>query len=209
MRCALYVRCSTSEQDTENQLAQLRQWAESQGWEVVRVYEDYATGKNSAREQLQAMFVDAEHKRFDCLCFWALDRLTREGPLKTLLHLERLSNAGIKVKSFTEPWLDTTTAMGELLAPIVAWVGKQERIRISERTKAGLQTARRKGKVLGRPKLVVDRQRIAELHNSGLSVRQIAAGMGCSSGFVHKTLRHFRSICEAVITTCAAAEAVS
>ena len=59
-----------------------------------------------------------------------------EGPLKTLLYLEQLASSGVKFKSFTEPMLDTTTPVGELLIPILAWVAKQERQRISDRTRA-------------------------------------------------------------------------
>ena len=85
------------------------------------------------------MLDDAARRRIDLVVFWALDRLTREGPHRTLLYLERLSSSGVKFRSFTEPMIDTTTAVGELLIPILAWVAKQERQRISDRTKADAQ----------------------------------------------------------------------
>jgi len=116
---------------------------------VVRTYDDCATGKNGDRPAFKLMLDDAVKRRFDLVVFWALDRLTREGPLKTLLYLEQLAASGVKFKSFTEPMLDTTTPMGELLIPILSWVAKQERQRISDRTKAGLETAKRKGRKLG------------------------------------------------------------
>jgi len=67
-------------------------------------------------------------------------------------------------------------------------IAKQERIRLSERTKAGLATARRKGKVLGRRRAVVDVARVASLRSQGLTLRAIAAEMGYSRSLVHKTV---------------------
>jgi DNA invertase Pin-like site-specific DNA recombinase len=96
MRIALYARVSkkTGTQDTENQLAQLREFARVQGWSVVHEYVDRATGKHSDREQFQKMFKDASQRKFDLVLFWSLDRFSREGVLETLNHLQRLSAAG-------------------------------------------------------------------------------------------------------------------
>jgi DNA invertase Pin-like site-specific DNA recombinase len=57
---------------------------------------------------------------------------------------------------------------------LMATLAKQERLRISERTKAGLQRARRAGKMLGRPRVELDVDKILRLRNRGLSLRQIA-----------------------------------
>jgi DNA invertase Pin-like site-specific DNA recombinase len=60
MRAALYARVSTRDkgQDTENQLAQLREFAKTQGWTSVHEYMDRVTGKHSDREQFQTLFQD-------------------------------------------------------------------------------------------------------------------------------------------------------
>jgi len=180
MRVALYVRVSREEQASVNQLSQLQGFAAGLG-QVVSTYDDCATGKNGDRPEFRRMLDDAGRRRFDLVVFWALDRLTREGPLKTLLYLEQLASSGVKFKSFTEPMLDTTTPVGELLIPILSWVAKQERQRISDRTKAGLETAKRKGKKLGRPVGTrLDVGRIASLRSQGLSIRAIAAQLGKS-----------------------------
>jgi DNA invertase Pin-like site-specific DNA recombinase len=82
------------------------------------------------------------------LLFWSLDKLSREGALKTLQHLNRLTEYGVSYRSFCEPYLDSTGMFKDAVISILATVAQQERLRIVERTKAGLETARRKGKVL-------------------------------------------------------------
>ena len=198
MKVAIYLRVSREEQDSVNQLNQLQGFAAGLG-QVVKTYDDCATGKNGDRPEFRRMLDDAAKRRFDLVVFWALDRLTREGPLKTLLYLEQLASSGVKFKSFTEPMLDTTTPVGELLIPIFSWVAKQERQRISDRTKAGLETAKRKGKKLGRPVGTrLDVGRIASLRSQGLPIRAIAAQLGKSIGAVHKIVSRLQSTSPAV-----------
>jgi DNA invertase Pin-like site-specific DNA recombinase len=82
---------------------------------------------------------------------WALDRLSREGMVPTILHLQRLAAAGVAFHSYTEPPLSTDNEMvRDIVLAIMASLGKMERQKISERTRAGLERARSKGKPLGR-----------------------------------------------------------
>lgn len=190
-RVALYARVSTKDkgQDTENQLLQLRQFAETMGWHVVNEYTDRATGKRSDREQFQEMFVAASKREFDVLLFWSLDRLSREGVVETLNHLQRLTSYGVNYRSFTEQYLDSTGIFKEAVIGILAAVAKQERVRLSERTIAGLQRARANGRVGGRPKTEDDPQLVKqfeELTQQGMSVRKIASAMNISTTTVQK-----------------------
>jgi len=89
-----------------------------------------------------------------------LDRFSREGISNTLHYLEELTKNGVALKSLQESWLDTSDqGMGKLLIAIMSWVAQQERQRISERTKAGLERAKANGKKLGRQKGSKDRGR--------------------------------------------------
>ena len=189
-RVALYARVSTKDkrQDNENQLAQLRQFAATQGWTVAHEYIDRATGKHSDREQFKSLFVDASHRKFDILLFWALDRFSREGVRETLNHLERLSGYGVNWRSFTEAYLDSCGIFRDAVLSILATIAKQERVRLSERTIAGLQKARKAGRVGGRPKVVCDRARISRLHSEGVSLANIAAKVGISKSSVHRII---------------------
>src|SRR5258708_14457648 len=165
MKVGIYARVSTKDkgQDTENQLVQLREFAAKQGWQIVCEYIDHETGSKSDRAQFQAMFADASRRKFDLLLFWSLDRLSREGVLETLQHLNRLTSCGVGYRSFTEQYLDSCGMFKDAIIGILATLAKQERIRISERTVAGLQVARAKGKRLVRPVVVVDAARVKTL----------------------------------------------
>lgn len=188
MRCALYARVSTRDkgQDTDNQLRQLREFADRQGWTVVREFVDRETGSTSDRGEFQAMFHDASQRKFDVLLFWSLDRLSREGVLETLQHLNRLTSYGVGYRSFTEQYFDSCGIFKDAVISILATVAKQERIRLSERTKAGLAVARSKGRFPGRPRLKVQSVEIAQLRASGLSLRAIGRRLQISEGSVRR-----------------------
>src|SRR5260370_36133606 len=189
-RAALYARVSTKDkrQDKENQLAQLRQFCETQKWTVVHEYVDKATGKHSDREQFQRRFQDASQRRFDVVLFWSLDRFSREGVRETLNHLERLDNYGVGYRSFTEQYLDSCGLFKDAVLAILAVIAKQERVRLSERTIAGLQRARKAGRIGGRPKVVCDRLKVQRLHQAGKSLGEIAMAVGVSKSSVHRLL---------------------
>jgi DNA invertase Pin-like site-specific DNA recombinase len=188
MTIAIYARVSTKDkgQDTENQLAQLREFAAKQGWTVFREYVDRESGAKSDRLEFRQMFEDAGRRRFDMLLFWSLDRLSREGVLETLQHLNRLTTCGVGYKSFTEQYFDSCGIFKDAVISILATIAKQERVRLSERTKAGLAIARAKGRQIGRPRLNVQLAEVARLKASGLSLRAIGRELGVSEGSVRR-----------------------
>jgi DNA invertase Pin-like site-specific DNA recombinase len=193
MRVALYTRVSTRDkgQDTENQALQLRKFAETQGWTIAAEYVDRITGKRSDRDQFQKMFTAASQRQFDILLFWSLDRFSREGTLQTLKHLERLTAYGVDYRSFTEQYLDSTGIFKDAVISILATVAKQERIRLSERTIAGLERAKAQGRVGGRPATQDDPKAvklIQRLREQGQSIRQIAAALTMSTNTIMKVL---------------------
>ena len=72
--------------------------------------------------------------------------LQREGVLETLTHLNRLTGAGVGYRSFTEPYFDSCGIFKDAVISILATIARQERIRLSERVRAGLARARGRGK---------------------------------------------------------------
>ena len=148
MKCALYLRVSTDDkgQDPLNQELQLRDFATRQGWDVVAIYSDEASAKNGERTGFKAMWKDAAAHRFDVLLFWSLDRLTREGTLVTLQYLRRLKDNGIAFKSYAELYIDSLGVFGDAIIGLLAAMAQQERVRISDRTRAGIQRAKAQGR---------------------------------------------------------------
>ena len=189
-RVAIYARVSTKDkgQEVENQLRQLRAFAAQQDWKVYREYVDHETGSKSDRDQFQSFFHDASQGKFDVLLFWALDRLSREGVLETLQHLNRLTSYGVGYRSFTEQYFDSCGIFRDAVIAIIATVAKQERVRISQRVRAGLETARAKGKRLGRPRVIVDSVTIGRLRDQGLSWAKIAKHLGVGEGTVYRVV---------------------
>lgn len=188
MKTAIYSRVSTDKQDSVNQLTQLRDLISKLGWVLVEEFVDTCTGGTSDREAFQRMFAAAERGEFQKVVFWSLDRLTREGTLETLQHLKRLEKAGVGYKSLQETELDTDNPYKDVFISLRATQAKLEKQRISERTKAGLATARAKGVILGNRPVEVDMPRLRALHEQGLSSRKISQIMGIGSTTVLRRL---------------------
>jgi len=152
MKVCLYCRVSTGDQDPGNQSAVLTGWAGQRGYEVVTVYEEQESAwKAGHQRELARLLDDSRKRKFDAVLVWALDRLSREGPLAILTLVNRLKIYGVKVLSYQESWTEAPGELGELLYAIAGWVARMESQRRSERTKAGLARVVAQGKKLGRP----------------------------------------------------------
>lgn len=193
MRTAIYARVSTDNkerdkttgqtehrQKTGNQVDDLKTYCERQGWPVVAVYEDRVTGSTSDRPEFKRMLQDAAKRKYDLLLFWSLDRLSREGVLATLQHLEALSGYGIRWKSYTEQYLDSIGPFKDAVLAILAVVAKQERVRLSERVKAGMDRARREGRSVGRARCKVNPSAFQKALAAGMSLSELAQTFGVS-----------------------------
>jgi putative DNA-invertase from lambdoid prophage Rac len=159
MKVVLYARVSTSDKDQnpETQLLPLREFAQAQGWVTFKEYVDYASATDLAhRTQWHQLLDDASKHRFDLLLVWRMDRAFRS-VLDAATTLERLRGWGVGLRSYSEPWLDTTSPFGEALYYITVAYAQLERGILRERVKAGMDRARRQGRKIGRPK-VTDRK---------------------------------------------------
>jgi DNA invertase Pin-like site-specific DNA recombinase len=194
MRVAIYARVSTTDkgQDTENQLRELRELVSNRsrdGWALVAEYVDHASAKTGNRPEFQRLFHDGGNRKFDMVLFWSLDRFTREGVLETLQYLQRLTASGVDWWSYREEYLRSIGPFRDAVLSILATIAKQERIRISDRTKAGLATAKAKGKRLGRPLKIFRRDRVMELVAAGHSQRAIARELGIGESTVRVAIK--------------------
>ena len=181
---ALYARVSTDKQAVDMQTSELKEFIKRRGWKLHKAYIDKGfSGKNTNRPAFNEMMSQARDRRFDVLLVWKLDRLGRS--LKDLINiLDELSSFGVDFISFKDRHMDTTTPTGKLVFNVVASVAEFERDLISERIKAGLENARRKGKVLGAKRKLSPAlfEKAQELKNQGLSNRQVAKKLNISEG---------------------------
>ena len=122
---ALYARVSTTEQEPENQLEELRRYASARDW-TVREYVDHGvSGTTDRRPALDALLADARRRRCDVVVCWRLDRLGRS--LKHLvLLLDELQALGLAFVSLAEG-IDCTTPAGKLQLHILAAIAEFER----------------------------------------------------------------------------------
>ena len=151
-------------------------------------YTDRRSGARADRTAFQKVFEDARLKKFDLVLFWALDRFSREGVTETLNYLKVLDGYGVAWKSFMESYLDSTGMFKEAVIAILAAVAKQEHARLSERVVAGLRRAKREGRQLGRPKVVIDREKLKAARSEGLSLLAIGSRFGISCQLVANLL---------------------
>jgi DNA invertase Pin-like site-specific DNA recombinase len=186
-RCAVYVRVSTDRQQVGNQVAEVRQLVAARGYDPV-IYEEIESAAK-ARPILDKMLADVRAGRVRAVAVWALDRLHRSmtGAINTVLELDRL---GAPVLSVREGWLDTSGPVRPLLVAIFGWVAEQERTRLIERTKAGLERARREGKRLGRPPAsAVLLHAARELIAAGVPVAEAARRKGVARSTLQRFVR--------------------
>ena len=191
MKIAIYARVSTNKQDNGNQIDQLREFAAKQkGWAIVSEFVDTVSGSGKKdRVQFEKMMLAASQRKFDLLLFWKLDRFSREGTRKTLGHLTRLDSWGVQWRSFSEPFFDSCGVMRDVVISIMSTLAEQERITISERTKAGIARARKLGRVPGPAPKPLNMADIKARQARGESLRTIATALGCSASLLFKRLR--------------------
>lgn len=150
MRVALYARVSTRDQDPQSQLLALREYAAGRGWDAEEFVDCAPAGQWARRGEWSRCMAQAARHRLDLLLVWRMDRAFRS-VLDAAITLERLRGWGVGLRSLGEPWLDTTSPFGEALYHITIAYAQLERGILSERTKAGMERARRQGKHIGRP----------------------------------------------------------
>jgi DNA invertase Pin-like site-specific DNA recombinase len=188
MRVAIYARVSTKDkgQDTENQLHQLRAFAEQHGT-IYHVFTDQESGGKADRTEFKQLLLEAYQHKFDLVVFWRLDRFSREGALATLRYLKELKDHSVNYKSFTEPYLDSLGPFGDVIVSMLATIAAQDLLKISENTKAALAKKKAAGVQLGAPaKSVEVIAQVRRLKASGASNQAIARALKMSPSTVAK-----------------------
>ncbi len=203
MKAAIYARVSTTDQNCELQLAELREYANRRGWDIAGEFVDTGwSGAKASRPEFDHLMTEAAKRSFDVVLCWKLDRFGRS-LLNCKSALQQLQAHGVRFIAASQN-IDTdesNSASGFLLHILMA-AAEFERERIRERAVTGLKRYRQQygaGKVgkeirsrsgknlpVGRPRRVFDRERVIELRSQGLSWREIARRTGVSVGSMRR-----------------------
>lgn len=174
-----YARTSTTDQNTDLQIDALNDA------DCIKVFQEKASGAQRDRPELKAALEYA--REGDTIVVWKLDRLARS--IKQLIEtIENLEERNIGFRSLTEN-IDTTTNGGKLIFHIFAALAEFERGIIRERTVAGLEAAKARGKIGGRPPaLNSDDINVARtlLADSEITVKEVAQRLGVSVSTLYK-----------------------
>jgi DNA invertase Pin-like site-specific DNA recombinase len=184
---ALYARCSTADQSTDNQVSDLRRFAEQRGWTIHREYVDKGvSGAKDRRPALDSLMADARKRKIDVVLVWKFDRFARSA--------QHLLNAMAEFKALdidfcsVQDAVDTTTPYGKAMFTVIAAMAELERELIRQRVLHGVKKARERGKTLGRPRVTFDLVKAVELHSQGMTFAAIGKSMGVSRETIRKAL---------------------
>ena len=191
LEVALYLRVSTSQQTTENQMIELVEVCNRNKWKVVEIYEETISGTKGVDErvELNRMMHDACRKKFAKVIVWSVDRLGRS--MKHLITtLSQLDDLNVDVYSFVQG-IDTSTQFGKSMFSMVGIFAELENNMRSERQKIGIRRALENGAKFGRKSIMNDElvQQVVDLRSEGLSMRGIASKLDVSTTIVQKSLK--------------------
>ena len=193
-----YVRASTIEEvkagSNEMQKEILDHFCKSKNWDY-KIYEDKGkTGANMDRDGFKKMMKDVGKEKPYAIVVTKIDRYARS-LIDLLNSIQDLEGKGIGFISVEDSGIDTTSPNGRLLLQILGAFAEFERNMINSRTSAGREKARAMGVKFGRPALktkngkFIDKKKVMELKEKGLSARAISKFMGCSITPVLKIIK--------------------
>jgi DNA invertase Pin-like site-specific DNA recombinase len=190
-RVAIYLRVSTSKQETSNQRRELQAVAERSGWQVVKVYEDAGISGAKGRDKrpgLDALLKAVNAKEFDMVASWSVDRLGRSlTDLLSILQCLRDKHVDLFLH---QQGLDTSTTAGRAMFQMLGVFAEFERGIIRERINAGLARARANGTKLGRrPVKPAIEARIRQLRAKGDGILKIGRTVGVGTSVVQRVVR--------------------
>jgi DNA invertase Pin-like site-specific DNA recombinase len=190
-KCAIYARVSTPEQRIDNQLYDLRKFAEQRGYDVACEYTDVGvSGSKARRPGLDLMLKDAHKRKFGVVIVAAFDRIARSTK-HFLTVVDELDCLGIEFYSRREN-IATDGAMGRLFLTIISSIAELEADLIKERIRAGMRRRKMDGLPVGRQPLDVDHASLVEDRLRGMSLTDVAKRYSVSRASVVRWAREAR-----------------
>lgn len=190
MKIGIYARVSTTDQDCSQQLRDLREYAAARRWDIQGEYVDHGvSGTKDTRPAMSRLMDAARRRALDAIIVWKIDRWGRSMPgfVSSVQELRSLSVRFIAVTQGIDT--DEGNPTARLMLNLLASFAEFERELIVERTRAGLQRARREGRIGGRPKLVVNRAKVLAMNSDGMTTREIGEELDISPASVCRILK--------------------
>jgi len=180
-----YCRVSTEDQNLDMQEQVIQKYADEKGLELI-LYVEKISSRKAERQELEHAMKAATNG--DLFVVYKLDRLARS--TKELYMLtEQLKEKGVEFVSINDSF-DTTTPTGKAMFGMLAVFAEFERDIIQQRTKAGLESARKRGRIGGRPAIdEKTKKRVRTLFESGESANDIAKEYGIGRATVYKIIK--------------------
>lgn len=188
MKAGIYARVSTHDQHTlDMQIEAMKKYAKARDWQIETEIAEVGSGAKDSRPKREELINQAKRRQIDVIIVWKLDRWGRS--VNDLFHtLNELNGLGVGFISLTEA-LDLTTATGRAMAGLLAIFAEFEREILRERVKAGIDHARKKGGLHGRPATVKKYStEIKALFNGGMSKSEIAKKLEIGRTSVRRVL---------------------
>lgn len=191
-KAIIYTRVSTKNQNPEMQLHDLKEYANKRNFDVLYEYVDFDSGMNSKRENLKKMLDNARKRLIDVIIVWRFDRLSRNTS-EMIRFLDEFNHLGIDFISYTEN-IDTASPDGRYAYILSSAFAEQEKNINKERTINGIENARRKGKILGRPKISEsDKRRAIALYKQKKNYKQIIKATGISKSKYFEIITEYKN----------------
>ena len=190
-RCAIYSRCSTSDQTVENQIRELKEIAERKSLIVVSQFSDEAISGSKGRDQrpgFDNLIKGAVKKDFDTILVWSVDRLGRSlQDLVSFLNEIHSVDCDLYIH---QSGIDTTTPSGKMMFQMCGVFAEFERGMTSDRVKCGQERAKSQVKQIGRPSSLneVLSHSIKYMRKQGVGIRRIATDLKVGVSTVYKVL---------------------
>jgi DNA invertase Pin-like site-specific DNA recombinase len=182
------VRVSTADQVHDSQRAEVETAAAARGDRIGRWYVDTATARTIRRPALDELRRDVARRRWDRIYTYRLDRMARLRLVDAFALLAEFERGGARVVAVADRFDFADPVVGDLLLALALWVARREAETTSERVRAGMDAARRRGKHVGRPRRYVDIARAQRLLAEGRSKAAVARVLAIGEATLRRAL---------------------
>ena len=194
-RVVCYVRCSTKDQNVTRQLEELREVASNHNWVIVDEYADIGiSGSKKNRPELDRLLKDAMSRKFELVMTLELSRLGRSvSNMCQIVEILKSKKIDLFIKNQN---IDTSSIVGEFFFNIMNSISQYERELITERVVSGLESARKQGRIGGRPTNLTDdiKLKVMELKEKGIGIKKIAKECSIGIQSVYKVFNENKGV---------------